>query len=108
MPDLKEHPTLKDIQQYVSEFEIERGFDKNPNVQTAFQMVEEMGELFKAIRKEEKLRIDHNSDVGGLDEELADILVYLAALANRYGVDLEQAFRDKGEINKAREWKPHE
>ncbi len=107
MPHLREKPTLKDIQEYVHNLEIERGFAENANVQTAFQMVEELGELFKAIRKEEKFRIDHNSKVGGLGEELADTFIYLVALANRYHIDLEQAFRDKEEINKNREWKPH-
>lgn len=37
-------------------------------------------------------------------EELADIGIYLCAIANRYNVDLEQAFRDKEEVNRTRVW----
>jgi len=103
---LKEHPTLKDVQDYVREMEQERGFDKTtPNLQTCLHLGEEVGELFKAVRKAEKMRIDEASAVGSVDEELADILIYILALANRYGIDLEQALREKEEVNKKREWK---
>ena len=66
---------------------------------------EEIGELFKAIRKKEKIKVDHNSKFGSIDEELADIIIYLCAIANRFDIDLEKAFRDKEEINKKRAWK---
>ncbi len=106
MPTLKENPTLRDIQTYVHEMEIERGFDKtSSNVQTALQLGEEIGELFKAIRKAEKMRSDANSAHTSVEEEIADVLIFIAALANRYNIDLEKAFRDKEEINKHREWK---
>ncbi len=65
---------------------------------------EEVGELFKAVRKTEGLVIDQGSRIGGIGEELADILVYLCSVANRYGVDLEQAFRDKEAVNRTRVW----
>lgn len=66
---------------------------------------EEIGELFKAIRKAEKMRIDGNSHVGKIEEEMADIMIYLCSIANRCNIDLEKAFRDKEEVNKARTWK---
>jgi len=65
---------------------------------------EEVGELFKAIRKTEKIGIDNNSQVFNIEEELADILIYLCAIANRCNIDMEQAFRTKEEINKKRKW----
>lgn len=65
---------------------------------------EEIGELFKVICKKEKIKIDHNSKFGLIDEELADVIIYLCAIANRFDVDLEKAFRDKEEINKNRVW----
>ena len=102
---LKEHPTLRDVQEYVRQMEQEREFDKASNLQSCLQLGEEIGELFKAVRKAEKMRIDHTSSVGAIDEELADILMFVAALANRYGIDLETAFREKEEFNKGREWK---
>ncbi|MBN2891068.1 MAG: hypothetical protein JXL97_04300 [Bacteroidales bacterium] len=65
---------------------------------------EEIGELFKAIRKNQQIKIDLNSKIGSVDEELADIIIYLCAIANRTNIDLEKAFRDKEEINKKRVW----
>jgi NTP pyrophosphatase (non-canonical NTP hydrolase) len=44
--------------------------------------------------------------VGNVDEELADVLIYLCSLANRCGIDLEDAFRKKEEVNKNRQWQP--
>jgi len=105
MPTLKNNPTLKDFQNYVVELEKERGFDKEETLQKCLLLGEEVGELFKAIRKKEKIKIDHNSKFGSVDEELADILIYLCAIANRFNIDLEKAFRDKEEINKKRIWK---
>ena len=68
-------------------------------------MGEEMGELFKAIRKTENISTDHNSETFLIGEELVDILIYVCAIANRSGIDLEDAFRAKEEINKRREWR---
>jgi NTP pyrophosphatase (non-canonical NTP hydrolase) len=37
-------------------------------------------------------------------DELADVVILLCAVANRYGVDLEAAIRAKEEVNKTRVW----
>ena len=105
MPTLKSNPTLSDIQAYVTELEIERGFTDNTVLQNSLMLGEEIGELFKAIRKTLKMRTDDNSKVHQVEEEMADILIYLCSIANRYNIDLEQAFRDKEEVNKSRTWK---
>lgn len=102
---LKEDPTLKDIQEYVRELEKQRGFSEDPTLQKCLLLGEEIGELFKAIRKSEKLKIDEKSTFTSIEEELADIIIYLASIANRYDIDLENAFRNKEEINKKRNWK---
>ena len=105
MPDLKKRPTLKDYQHYVRELEAERGFTKETVLQKCLMLGEEVGELFKAIRKKIKIKVDHNSKFGSIDEELADIIIFICAIANRFDIDLEEAFRNKEEINKKREWK---
>ena len=102
---LKSQPTLKDFQKYVHQTEVNRGFIKQDVLSKCLMLGEEIGELFKAIRKKEKIKIDHNSKFGSVDEELADIVIYLCAIANRFNIDLEKAFRDKEEINKKRIWK---
>ncbi|MFH1668031.1 MAG: MazG nucleotide pyrophosphohydrolase domain-containing protein [Candidatus Komeilibacteria bacterium] len=105
MPTLKENPKLKDFQKYVIELEKERGFDQQGVLDKCLMLGEEVGELFKAIRKKQKIKIDHNSKFGSIDEEISDIFIFLCAIANRYDINLEQAFRDKEEINKKRTWK---
>jgi NTP pyrophosphatase (non-canonical NTP hydrolase) len=106
MPELPQAASLAQFQTYVRELEAERGFTGNTVEQTSLLLGEEIGELFKAIRKQQKMAVDANSRVGNVDEELADVLIYLLALANRFGIDLEDAFRKKEEINKNRQWRP--
>jgi NTP pyrophosphatase (non-canonical NTP hydrolase) len=105
MPILENEPTLKKIQKYVEELEKERGFTDISTVQNCLLLGEEIGELFKAVRKAEKMRTDQASNFTSVEEELADILIYISAIANRYNIDLEMAFRNKEEVNKKREWK---
>lgn len=104
VPILPEKSTLQQVQNYVRALENERGFADQTVIHKCLLLGEEVGELFKAVRKEQKLSIDQNSSFGLVSEELADILIYLCAIANRCGVDLEQAFRDKEAINKTRVW----
>lgn len=104
MAKLPEHPTLADFQLYVTRMEEERGFIAESPQDKALLLGEEVGELFKAIRKAEGKGIDLRSRMGSIEGELADILIYLCAIANRYGVDLEQAFRVKEEENSERKW----
>jgi NTP pyrophosphatase (non-canonical NTP hydrolase) len=89
----------------VEELEKERGFSEQPVIQKCLLLGEEVGELFKAVRKQQKIALDQASKVGTVPEELADIFIYLCSIANRYGIDLEQAFRDKEEENHKRVWK---
>lgn len=58
-----------------------RGKDK-----TMLWLVEEVGELAEAVRRE---------DETGVQEEIADTFAWLGALANLYGIDLEDVFLRK-------------
>ncbi|MFH1644608.1 MAG: MazG nucleotide pyrophosphohydrolase domain-containing protein [bacterium] len=104
MPTLKKFPNLQDIQKYVSELEKERGFTSETIIQKCLLLGEEIGELFKAIRKLEKIKTDNNSKINSVENELADILIYLCTIANKLNIDLENALRNKEEINKKRIW----
>ncbi len=105
MPELNNKPTLTDFQKYVTELEHERGFIKQTTIDKCLLLGEEVGELFKAVRKSEGLAIDTNSTFTEIGDELADVFIYLCAIANRKGIDLEEAFRAKEEKNKKRVWK---
>jgi NTP pyrophosphatase (non-canonical NTP hydrolase) len=101
---LKDSPTLKDFQDYVGELVKERGFEKETLPEIFMLFLEECGEMAKAARKTQNLKIDKNSKDYHLDHEIADVFIYLLDICNHYGIDLEKAFRDKEEINKSRTW----
>ena len=69
-------------------------------------LTEEVGELAKEIRKNEKnMEIDKNKEYdSSLKDELADVFIYLLAIANKYEIDLFTAFKDKERINLDRFW----
>ncbi len=104
MPELRKKPTLKNYSTYVKELEAERGFIDQTARDKCLLLGEEVGELFKAVRKAEGYKIDDNSEFHPIAEELVDILIYLFSIANRYEVDLESEFRKKKELNKKRIW----
>src|SRR6266436_528827 len=105
MAELKENPTLKDLQDYVERVCQERGWTKDSPSEKFVLFIEEVGELAKAMRKaaglyEERAKQREMT----LEEEFADVLSYLLDLANCFQVDLEQAFRAKEQINQSRTW----
>lgn len=104
--ELKNNPTLKDLQDYVLQMKQERGFNTTDKFYECCLFAEECGEVISAIRKNSKGgSIGTGSKVGQVAEELADVLIYLCSLANMHGIDLEKAFREKEKINKQRVWK---
>jgi NTP pyrophosphatase (non-canonical NTP hydrolase) len=101
---LEQNQSLEEIQRYVADMENERGFSGRPVIEQCLQLGEEVGEVFKAVRKREKMRLDPNSAVGDVGEELADVLIYLCAIANRLDIDLADALRNKEAVNETRTW----
>jgi len=101
---LSERPTLADLQAYVVELENERGFSQQSARDKCLLLGEELGELFRAVRRAEGLAVEASSRAADVADELADCLIYLCALANRYGIDLESAFRAKETRNATRTW----
>ncbi len=58
---------------------------------TYLWFVEEVGELANAIANRERGKLDQ----ANLEEEFADVIAWLATLANICDVDLEKAIADK-------------
>lgn len=104
MLPLKQATTLGDLQRYVAQMEEERGFSQRDVIQQCLLLGEEVGELFKAVRKDQKMRIGTTSVTGTVDEELADVLIYLCAIANRLGISIDDALRRKEALNETRIW----
>jgi NTP pyrophosphatase (non-canonical NTP hydrolase) len=109
MISLPENATMKDYQHYIHELEALHGWLKVDLVHNCFLMGEEVGELFKAVRRYNKLFDEGHATPtdearAHLAEELVDVFNYLLAIANRTGVNLEEAFRDKNARNQQRTW----
>jgi NTP pyrophosphatase (non-canonical NTP hydrolase) len=102
---LKDHPFLKDFQQYVADMVKERGFENETTPELFMLLLEECGELAKAARKTTQIKMDHQSESFHINHEVADVFIYLLAICNRFDIDLEQAFREKEEVNNKRFWK---
>ncbi|MBN2045808.1 MAG: hypothetical protein JW757_12360 [Anaerolineales bacterium] len=62
------------------------------------KVIEEVGELSEMINKEKRLDPDDSRTKAikdTMEEEIADVIYYLVALANAHGIDLEEAFLRK-------------
>ena len=111
MIELPENPTMKDFQQYIHALEKMHGWLDVDLVHNCFLLGEEVGELFRAIRKHirlfdqaEKARTESDGSVDHVAEEIVDVFNYLLALANRLEIDLEKAFIAKNARNQTRSW----
>lgn len=105
MTKLKNNPSLRDIQEYILAGGIQLGFDKLNAIQRCLMLGEEVGELFKSIRNHEKIKIDKNARNDTIENELADVLKQVCAIANYFNIDLEKAFTQKEERDIGRTWK---
>lgn len=109
MQDFPKNSSLTDAQKWVEEMCKERGFDTNTPLEKFLLFSEEVGELAKAIRKVQGMHIEgsHTPEQVnfGIREEIADVAMYLMDIANTFSVNIEDAIREKEEINKKRTWK---
>lgn len=105
MAELKDNPTLRDLQHYLAVICQERGWTKDSPSEKFVLFIEEVGELAKAMRQAAGLYEERakQRDIA-LEEEFADVLSYLLDLANCFQVDLEAAFRAKERVNQSRTW----
>jgi NTP pyrophosphatase (non-canonical NTP hydrolase) len=92
-PLISKNVTLHDLQEDI------RSKDHRPELKQAYflKLVEEVGELAEVIRKDQ--RMQNGNIKGTIEEELYDVLYYVAALANAYDIDLEMCYQLKEELN---------
>lgn len=101
----KADATLADWQQYVQQKIEERGFANETTQQKFLLLVEEVGELAKALRPSEGIKTSADSDTLEIKHEMADVFWLLCCLANGLGIDLDEAIRSKDAKNERRTWK---
>lgn len=111
MIELEPGAAMAAYQRYIEELEAMHGWTEVDLVHNCFLMGEEVGELFKAVRRHGKLFEQGGAEAqsqedakAAVAEELVDVFNYLLALANRLDVDLEAAFRAKNARNQSRTW----
>ncbi len=76
---------IREFQRLIGELYLNRDA-KRGKEKTMLWIVEEVGELAEAVRK---------NDVKAIGEEMADVLAWLVSLANLYGIDLEEEAKKK-------------
>lgn len=103
---LEANSKLKDIQKEIVRLRSERGFSTDL-MHITLLLVEEMGEMLAQIRRpfiDGKDALP-NEDKSSLQHEIADVFILLNALADKVGVDIEDAWLSKEHINDHRVWK---
>jgi len=101
---IKPNPTLKDLQEYVAKAVKMRGFDKDTVEQRFMLLLEEVGEFAKAARGHAGMKFAGDTKKKELTHEAGDVLNVLLGICNLLDIDLEQAYREKEELNKQRTW----
>ena len=105
---LNEKNTLNEIQNYIKEVIKIRGFSEQKVQDKMLLLLEETGELAKAIRKTipeasvDFVRIENYTDI---EEEVADVFIVLVSICNRLNINLYDAIIKKEEKNIKRQWK---
>ena len=94
---------IKEIQDKLAKFAKERDWDQfhSPKnlVMALTSEVGELNELFKWLTEEQSSMKDDIGKVEEIRKEIADIFIYLLRLADKLEIDIEEAVREKIEIN---------
>ena len=102
--DLLAADTLKKLQAYVKKTGEERGFS-DETIQDSFMLlVEEIGEVAKALRPLHNVKMASDSVQSELSHELADVQLLLLSLCNKLGINLADAVIEKETKNRKRIW----
>ena len=84
---------LQELQNLVGKIRQERGFTMDP-LRIFVLLNEEVGEVARELKRTWSPNYEAFSK-RDLEDEIADVLVCLLALANQFGIDLEQALMEK-------------
>lgn len=99
--------SLEQLQQYFGKVFQERGFNSQSIKDKLMFLIEEVGELAKAIRKNQRdSLIDNckNKDCDSIESEVADVFIILISICNLLNIDLFEAIYEKEKINSMRTW----
>ena len=100
--------TLPQIQEYIRKIVELRGFANESIQETMLLLLEETGELAKAVRKAEThMSVDVNKlhHYSTIESEVADVFFVLTAICNKLHINLLDALKEKEKINAGRDWR---
>ena len=104
---LSNKSSINEIQSYIKKVMEVREFNKEKSSDKILLLVEEVGELAKAIRKNErKIGIDKTKEYNysSVESEIEDVFIVLLSICDILNIDLFKAFLDKEEENIKRIW----
>ncbi len=84
---------------------IDRGFNLEDPSKKMVMLMEEVGELAKAVRGVAGMKFSDSTKQTELKEELADVQIVLLGLASLLDVDMFEAVTAKESKNSKRSWK---
>lgn len=93
---------LAALQRYYERVSERRGWSSETPQDTLLLLTEELGELARAVRKSTGIRRDGAYPATAIEQELADVQLYLVHLANSLGVDIADAVTAKEADNARR------
>jgi NTP pyrophosphatase (non-canonical NTP hydrolase) len=105
--DLPSEFRLSDLQNFYRHVALLRGWQNEAPEHALIGLIEEVGELAKAIRTRLKMSVKKDDvSMKSLDLEMADCLNYLLHMANQANIDLMSAFLEKERMNVRKAWSP--
>ena len=109
--ELTEESSMNDVQGYIKKVIELRGFDKESIQETMLLLLEEAGELAKAIRKtatEMPVDVHKMQNYDTVESEVADVFIVLTTVCNQLNINLFDALKEKERINCERSWRSNQ
>ncbi|MBX9906952.1 nucleotide pyrophosphohydrolase [Patescibacteria group bacterium] len=102
--EIPKDDSLRKLQEYIWQMNIERKFNTEDPSKKLVMLMEEVGELSKAVRKSVGMKFAETTKVTDIEEELADVQIILLGLASLLNIDMFDAVVKKEEKNRERTW----
>jgi len=103
--NIPQDDSFRKLQAYIWQINIERKFNTEDPSKKLLMLIEEVGELAKAVRKTVGLKFTATTKTAELTEELADVQIVLLGLASLLDIDLFDAVVKKERKNQRRTWR---
>jgi NTP pyrophosphatase (non-canonical NTP hydrolase) len=95
---------LQELQTYIWQKNIDRGFSEESAERKMLMLTEEVGELAKAVRQHIGMGFSETTSKSEAAEELADVLIITLGLASTLKIDIFEALVSKEAKNAKRKW----